>query len=161
MSLADLQWPESGSDKFDPHRARQSILARLLQLDDLPPAGSRLVEHGDPTHASPAAQVPAARCDNRPAAGGGTIGRQHPRTNSMKAPHNPHIVTPINARNRRKQLAAGVTAPGTAPGAGVRSGGRAQRTDERPTLIDIGKPDSCTSYVHVIQFLCTSYYVLV
>src|SRR5262245_47237576 len=40
----------------------------LLQLDDLRPASSRLVEHSDPAHANPSAQVPAAWRDDRPAA---------------------------------------------------------------------------------------------
>src|SRR5262249_18709983 len=76
----------------------------LLQLDYLQPASSRLVEHGNPTHANPSAQVPTARRDDRPAARRRTTDCKHWLIHSMKAPHNPYIVTPMNTRNGGKQL---------------------------------------------------------
>ena len=63
---------ESGTG-FGPLQARQSIPAHPLQLDDLRLASGKLIEHSDPVHASPAAEVPAA--DDRPTAGGHTINR--------------------------------------------------------------------------------------
>ena len=56
-------------------------------LDDLGPAGSWLVEHGDPAHANPAAQVPAAWSDDRPPAGGGAMDREHRFADGRRAPH--------------------------------------------------------------------------
>jgi len=91
----------------------------LLQLDYLRPASSRLVEHSDPAHADPSAQVPAARRNDRPTARSRTTGRKHELTDRIRAPHNPYIVMPINTRNERptrakgnkgKAAAAGVTA---------------------------------------------------
>ena len=92
---------KSAAGRFGPLQARQSIPARFLQLDDLRPAGSRLIEHGDPAHAGPPAQVPAAWRDNRPAACRRTAGREYGFINRIRALHNLYIATPINARNRR------------------------------------------------------------
>ena len=76
----------------------------LLQLDYLRPAGgelSRPVEHGDPAHAGPAAELPAAGRDDRPAACRRATGRKRRFIDSIETAHNLHIGTPINARNRR------------------------------------------------------------
>ena len=80
---------KSAAGRFGPRRTRRSLLARRLQLDDLRPAGGRLVEHGDPAHADPPAQVPAARRDDRPLASRRTIGREHWFIDNIKATHNP------------------------------------------------------------------------
>src|SRR5262249_33214650 len=85
----------------------------LLQLNYLRPASSsnsRLVKRGNPAHANPSTQVPAARRNDRPTARRRTTGRKHELTDRIRAPHNPYIVTPINARNEKKAAAAGVTA---------------------------------------------------
>jgi len=49
----------------------------VLQPDNLCPSGDRLVEHGDPAHTGPAAQVPAAGGEDRPAASRRAAGRKH------------------------------------------------------------------------------------
>ena len=88
--------------------ARGSILAlpRLAaRSGPLHPwsARSRLVEHSNPAHANPTAQVPAARRDDRPATRRRTTGRKHRFIDRIRAPHNRYIATPINARNGRPE----------------------------------------------------------
>jgi hypothetical protein len=58
-----------------------------------------LVEHRDPAHTNPSAQLPAARRDDRLAAPWRTADRKHWFVDKVR-PHNWYIVTPINTRNR-------------------------------------------------------------
>ena len=113
-------------DAQDAQDARGSILAlpRLAaRSGPLRPwsARSRLVEHSNPAHANPTAQVPAARRDDRPATRRRTTGRKHRFIDRIRAPHNRCIATPINARNGRpEELDRGLCA---AAGITRRSGG--------------------------------------
>jgi hypothetical protein len=66
-------------------------------------ARSRFVEHSNPAHANPTAQVLAARRDDRPATRRRTTGRKHRFIDRIRAPHNRYIATPINARNGRPE----------------------------------------------------------
>ena len=97
-----------GSCEEDAQDARGSILAlpRLAaRSGPLHPwsARSRLVEHSNPAHANPTAQVPAARRDDRPATRRRTTGRKHRFINRIRAPHNRYIATPKSARNGRPE----------------------------------------------------------
>ena len=67
------------------------------------PPRSRLVEHSNPAHANPTAQVLAARRDDRPATRRRTTGRKHRFIDRIRALHNRYIATPINARNGRPE----------------------------------------------------------
>src|SRR5262249_59549201 len=122
---------------------------RPLQLDYLRPASSRLVEHSDPAHADPSAQVPTARRDDRPAARRRTIGRKHQVIDRVRAPHNPYIMTPINARNGGKQLRQE-----------LRLRSRALRGVKKATACTVHR-DSPTPYtlrqLLLLFFLCTLY----
>jgi len=123
----------------------------LLQPDNLcPTSGGGLVEHGDPAHAGPPAQVPTAWRDDRPAARRRTTGREHRFVDRIRTAHNLILL--------RGQSHAIGDRRGRGAAAGVRRGSRAQRTDKRPTLIDIGKPDSCTYYVLLSNFLYILYF---
>jgi hypothetical protein len=51
-------------------------------------ARSRFVEHSNPAHANPTAQILAARRDDRPAARRRTTGRKHRFIDRIRAPHN-------------------------------------------------------------------------
>jgi len=72
------------------------------------------VEHGDPVHTDTPAQIPAARRNDRPAAVGRATGCKYRFIDSIRTPHNLHIVTPINARNssRTAEVAAAADSAG-------------------------------------------------
>ena len=102
-------------------------------------ARSRLVEHSNPAHANPTAQVPAARRDDRPATRRRTTGRKHRFIDRIRAPHNRYIATPINARNGRPEeldrgysAAAGITTAAALRGHG-NGGGPAAPLERRRT----------------------------
>ena len=102
-------------------------------------ARSRLVEHSNPAHANPTAQVLAARRDDRPATRRRTTGRKHRFIDRIRAPHNRYIATPINARNGRPEeldrgyrAAAGITTAAALRGHG-NGGGPAAPMERRRT----------------------------
>ena len=95
-----------GQTRRCPRRSRQHFGAASVGRPlGSPPwsARSRLVEHSNPAHANPTAQVPAARRDDRPATRRRTTGRKHRFIDRIRAPHNRCIATPINARNGRPE----------------------------------------------------------
>ena len=102
-------------------------------------ARSRFVEHSNPAHANPTAQILAARRDDRPAARRRTTGRKHRFIDRIRASHNRYIATPINARNGRPEeldagysAAAGITTAAALRGHG-NGGGPAAPMERRRT----------------------------
>jgi hypothetical protein len=94
-------------------------------------ARSRLVEHNNPAHANPTAQVLAARRDDRPATRRRTTDRKHPRfVDRIRAPHNRYIATPINARNvcDRKSLTGATRRCGDYNGSSIAGARERRRT---------------------------------
>ena len=93
-------------------------------------ARSRFVEHSNPAHANPTAQILAARRDDRPATRRRTTGRKHRFIDRIRAPHNRYIATPINARNvcDRKSLTGATRRCGDYNGSSIAGARERRRT---------------------------------